>query len=298
MIRKTALAGVCILAVALIPNWEHQIQNLNKLQVLGKTVKFSDVRSAPELALIVDKPETSAKSILAYDYTSGSFLYTANFDERLPIASLTKLTTALVVADSGKLNDIIEITEEDTKVIGPNTGLVPYEKIRASELLKAMLISSHNDSTQVLARHVGGTIENFVKLMNEKAIKLGLQNTHYVNPVGFDDDYHYSNALDISKVIQEFSKNDQFNTIVKTKETEISSVDNFFKHKIITTNKLLLEDENVIGVKTGFTSQAKGNLAIRSKKDRADVVTIVLGSDDREGDTRKILDWISTVYRW
>ncbi len=299
MIKKLVFAAVCILAVGLIPNWEDKVKQLDKLQVLGRAQeRISDTKAAPELFAIIEQPQLTARSVLAYDYQSGTFLYTHNFDHRLPVASLTKLVAALVVMESGRLDEIVEVQEADIRVIGPNTGLVAGEKIKVSELLKAMLISSHNDSTRALVRHVGGSIDNFVRLMNVKARALGMTNTNFANPIGFDDPQHYSSAHDMVQALEVFLKNETLNEIVRTAETEIKAENLSYPHKLTTTNKLLLEDPSVIGVKTGYTSEAKGNLVVRSVKGRADIVTIVLGSDDREGDTRKILDWIYSVYRW
>jgi D-alanyl-D-alanine carboxypeptidase len=296
---KILVAVVCILTVGLIPNWEDQIKQLDKLQVLGQDrQKISDITAAPELAAIAEKPVITARAALAYDFQSGSILYTYNFDQKLPVASLTKLLSALVIMDSSRLTDVVEIKEEDTLVIGANTGLVVGERIKVGELLKAMLIASHNDSTLALSRHSGGTVENFMDKVNTKAKALGMQNSHFINPIGLDDFNHYSTAQDMALVLQKFLANETLSEIVRTKEAEIKAENLNFTHKVKTTNKLLLDDPSVVGVKTGYTTEAKGNLVIRSIKNDADVVTIVLGSDDREADTRKILDWIYTVYRW
>lgn len=298
--KQVILVGACVLAVTLIPNWEDKIQQLQKFQVLGsqQLAKVADINPAPELIAIADNPIITAKAALAYDFQSGSILYTYNFDDKLPIASLTKLVTALVVLDSNKFTDVVEVKEEDTKVIGPNLGLVAQERLQVGDLLKSMLIASHNDAALTLARHTAGSPEKFAELMNKKTIQLGLQNTHFTNPVGFDDLNHYSTAHDITLILKKFLSIPELEQIVKTKELEIIPQNLNYTHKVKTTNKLLLEDDSVVGVKTGFTTEAKGNLVIRSVKDKADVVTIVLGSEDREGDTRKILDWIHTVYRW
>jgi D-alanyl-D-alanine carboxypeptidase len=296
---KMLIAGACFLLIGLIPNWEDQIKQLDKLQVLGKSrEKISDTTAAPELAAIVDNPDITARSALAYDFNSGSILYTYNFDARVPIASLTKLLTAVVIAESGKMDDIVEVTEEDIRVIGPNTGLVAQERVKVSELMKAMLIASHNDSTRTLARYVGGTMDHFVELMNAKADELGMHSTHFTNPVGFDDPEHYSTAQDLTLLVRKFMEYEYLAQLVSMKEAEVKPLNLPFTHKVTTTNKLLLEDSTVVGIKTGYTTEAKGNLAVRSISGESDVVTIVLGSDDREGDTRKILDWIRTVYRW
>jgi serine-type D-Ala-D-Ala carboxypeptidase (penicillin-binding protein 5/6) len=296
---KILLASACMLSVGLIPNWEDQIKQLDKLQVLGRDrERISDTTAAPELAAIVDNPKITARAALAYDFNSGSILYTYNFDQRLPIASLTKLLSAVVIVESGKMDDIVTVTEEDYKVIGPNTGLVMDERIKVSELVKAMLIASHNDSARAVTRHVGGTMEHFVELMNAKADELGMHATHFTNPIGFDDPEHYSTAQDLTLLVQKFMSFDQLAEIVRMKEAEIVPLNVAFTHKVKTTNKLLLEDSSIVGIKTGYTTEAKGNLAIRSIEGDSDVVTIVLGSDDREGDTRKILDWVHTVYKW
>lgn len=297
--RKIALFVLCFLVVGFIPNWEDQIKQLDKLQVLGQArEKISDINAAPELARVVDNPNITARSALAYDFSSGSILYTYNFDVRVPIASLTKLLTAIVIVESGKWNETVTVTEEDIKVIGPNTGLVKDERILVSELMKAMLIASHNDSTRTLARHTAGSLERFVELMNAKADELGMHSSHFNNPIGFDDTFHYSTAQDLTLLVQKFMSFDDLSAIVKLKEAELKPLNVAFTHKVKTTNQLLLEDPTVVGIKTGYTTEAKGNLAIRSIDGKADVVTIVLGSDDREGDTRKILDWIRTVYKW
>lgn len=294
-----ALVAVFVFGVFFIPNWENNINHLTKKQILGQSqTKDSEIAAAPELAAMADKPELTAKSVLAYDFKSGSILYSYNFDEQLPVASLTKLLSALVIVDSGKLQTLVTITEPDTLVIGANTGLVVGEQILVSELMKSMLIASHNDATLALARHVGGTIPNFVEMMNKKATELGMNNTHFTDPIGLDFINHYSTAHDLSFLLEKFLANEYLSNLVKTKETEILSKNLNFTHKVKTTNKLLLEDASIVGVKTGYTNEAKGNLVIRSVRNDADVVTIVLGSDDREGDTRKVLDWIYTVYKW
>jgi D-alanyl-D-alanine carboxypeptidase (penicillin-binding protein 5/6) len=299
-VKHIALGLGCCLLVGFTPNWEDQVKQLDKLQVLGQSRgKISDVRTAPELAMYVEQPQITARAALAYDFNSGSILYTHNFDQRLPIASLTKLLSAMVVVNSGRLDDVVEVTAQDIRVIGPNTGLVEGEKVTAYDLTKAMLISSHNDSTRTLARHVGnGTVDNFVTMMNEQAKAYGMYYSNFTNPIGFDDPNHFSTAQDLTILIKKFMEDPRVSVLVSKPEDEIKALNMPIAHKIHTTNKLLLENPSVVGIKTGYTTEAKGNLAIRSINNSSDVVTIVLGSDDRESDTRKILDWVHTVYRW
>jgi serine-type D-Ala-D-Ala carboxypeptidase (penicillin-binding protein 5/6) len=196
------------------------------------------------------------------------------------------------------MDEVVEIKDLDVRVIGANAGLVPGERIRASYLMKSMLVASHNDSTLALARHFGGSHARFVALMNDKAESLGMNDTKFANPIGFDDALHYSSAHDLVKLVERFNSQQGLSEAVKVKEVEIWSEDKLLSHKVRTTNKLLLEDESVVGIKTGYTTEAKGNLMTRTIRDGADVVTIILGSDDREGDSRKIINWVYSVYRW
>src|SRR5258708_155257 len=258
-------------------------------------------KAAPEMALNLSAPILSAKSAVAYDLNYGTMLYSKNLDEKLPIASLTKLMTAIVTIKHVDLNAEVTVRKADLTNVGNTVGLVEGERIRVADLLKAMLIPSGNDAALVLANFVGGSSEKFADLMNEEAKKLNLVDTNFSNPVGWDswaDKENFSNSLDLIKVAQEFLSCPEFRRIVATKQAVIYSVDGKYMHNLRTTNQLLLEDPNVIGVKTGFTSKALGNLMIQYNREGTSVLTIILSSQDREGDSRKFLDWVFRVYRW
>ena len=253
---------------------------------------------APEMALNLAPPLLTVKAALAYDLNSGSILYSRNLDEKLPIASLTKLITALVAIKFSNLDSVVLVKKSDLQVVGASSGLVEGEKITVKDLLQAMLISSSNDATLALANYIGGSEEKFVAMMNQEVKNLGLIDTHFSNPVGWDIDENFSNALDLAKIVEEFVKNPILSEIVKTKEIEIYSQDKKYVHKLTTTNRLLLEDLSVVGIKTGFTTKALGNLIIRDQKNQQDIITIVLGSENREEDTTKLLEWLFKVYKW
>jgi len=255
-------------------------------------------KAAPEMAINLSAPIITGKSALAFDLSSGVILYSKNLDEKLPIASLTKLMTAIVVVKHAKFDDVVKVKTPGDQVTGSTIGLVAGENITVHNLLRAMLIPSSNDSALALAEYISGTPEKFADLMNEEAKNLNLADTSYSNPVGWDSAQNYSNASDLIKIVQEFLKHKELAEIVGTKETVIGSQDNKFSHQLKTTNQLLLDDPRVIGIKTGFTSQAKGNLIIMANQNNNKIVTIVLGSDNREEDTRKLLDWLFTAYRW
>ena len=292
-----AVTGLIFLSV-LIPNASKDSNN--KAQVLGtgtETPALLRLQASPEIADHVLPPTLTAKAALAVDLNSEALLYTFNFDEKLPIASLTKLMTALVAMEKLKLADEVTVQREDTFVVGSSMGLVPDEKILVHDLLKGLLISSSNDAAKALATAAGGE-KVFVGHMNEYAKKLNLYSTRFTNPVGYDHEDNYSTANDLIKIVKEFLNYPTLSEIVQTREERITSVDKIHTHKLRSTNKLLLEDQKIVGIKTGFTSVAQGNLIIRAKEDGKDVVTVVLGSANREEDSRKLLEWLFQVYRW
>ncbi|MEJ0021174.1 MAG: serine hydrolase [Candidatus Doudnabacteria bacterium] len=271
--------------------------------VAGISTQAADnaLKTAPEMAVNLSQPQLTARAALAYDLDSGTVLYSNNLDEKLPIASLTKLMTALTVVNHVGPNAVVTIIKADETPIGSTVGLVEGEKITVSDLLAAMLIPSGNDAALALANFVAGTPEKFAEMMNQEATDLNLANTHFSNPVGwdtFDSQANFSNSLDLIKIVQEFLKHDELRKIVGTRQASVSSLDGKYVHQLLTTNKLLLDDPEVTGIKTGFTSKAMGNLIILDNHGGNQIVTVVLGSDNREADTQKLLDWVFAVYKW
>lgn len=243
------------------------------------------------------KPILSARSALVKGLGDGEILYEKNPDLSLPIASVTKLMTAMVVEKLAPLDEIVEITPADLDTEAYRANLVSGERIRVRELLKAMLISSANDATLALARGTAGSIEQFVREMNKEASSLGMSSTAFTNPVGFDDAGHYSTAADLSLLVEEFLLHPELLEVVRQKEVEISSVDGLYRHQLRTTNKLILKHGEVVGLKTGYTSEAKGNLIILVDGLHP-YYSIILGSPNREAETEKLMNWIGESFRW
>jgi serine-type D-Ala-D-Ala carboxypeptidase (penicillin-binding protein 5/6) len=276
----------------------------HKSAISGIATQKAEARpehAAPEMALNLSAPMLSAKSAVAFDLNSGTILYSKNLDDKLPIASLTKMMTAIVTVKHTDLNAVVRVKKEDLTGVGSTVGLVEGEEIRVSDLLKAMLIPSGNDAALVLASFVAGSPEKFADLMNQEAKRLNLVATSFSNPVGWDsyaEKENFSNSLDLIKIAQEFIRHDELKGIATTKETTVYSIDKKYLHNLKTTNKLLLDDPKVEGLKTGFTSKALGNLVILYNNDGNQVLTITLDSENREDDSRKLLEWVFTVYRW
>jgi len=241
--------------------------------------------------------EIDAAAALVVDLDSGKILYELESSKFWPPASLNKLMTALVVANTLSLSQVVEIEERDIKVDQPRMGLFAGESITIRDLLKGLLISSANDAGATLARVVTGSEERFVELMNLMAEMLGMDHTQYHNTTGFDSENQLTTAYDLSLLTSEFLKNDELAALVSQEKEVVTSVDAGVRHWLTNTNKLL-ERPNIFGVKTGFTDLAKGNLILFAKEGEHSVITIVLGSDQREKDSLDLVEWVFEVYEF
>jgi D-alanyl-D-alanine carboxypeptidase len=289
-----------LVGIAFVPHSFNNSQSTINPKVLGieTNAKSEQYYKSPEISINLSPPQVTAKSALIFDLGSDTILYSKDFDTQLPIASLTKLMTALVVLDKQNVTNRVEVNQADTKVVGSAMGLTGGEVILVQDLLRGMLISSSNDAALALARSTSEDIQIFVDLMNQQARDLKMTETNFTNPVGWDINDNYSTCLDLKKLVIEILKQDQLKNIFKTKETEVQSQDKLYIHKLVTTNKLMLANPNIVGIKTGYTTKALGNLIIDSQVLGTNVIAIILNSQDREGDAQKLLDWVYSVYRW
>lgn len=293
------VAVACLVAVFL-PTHKAAENDLPR-EVLGETTirQFPIAEKAGPVLLAEAKTfDIEAQSAMAVDVRTRAVLYQKNSQLRWPTASLAKLMTALVISNIASQDAIVTVTPEDLKVPPPVMGLVAGEKIRVSDLLKGMLIMSANDAANVLARSVTGSTERFVDMMNLMAQKFSLQNTHFENPAGFDDPRQYSTAEDLLTLTYEFLRNSKFADIVQTQLAQAASVDGAHTHSLRTSNRLL-EKDNILGVKTGYTDGAKGNLILLVSDDGDNqIITVVLGSDNREDDSMSLVDWVFKSYEY
>lgn len=229
--------------------------------------------------------ETSAKSAILFDANTGSVLYEKNANEKRPIASTTKIMTAIITIERGNLGDIVEVKPEQEGVEGTSLYLKAGEKISVKTLLYGLMLRSGNDAAETLARYVSGDMESFVKLMNEKANALGMKNTNFENPHGLPNENHYSSAYDMALLTAYAMKNEMFKTIVSSK-TYASEGRSFRNH-----NKLLDMREEIDGVKTGFTKAAGRCLVSSSEKDGMRLVAVTLFDPDDWDDHLKLYDF-------
>lgn len=250
--------------------------------------------------------QIGAESVLAIDMKTGKVLFEKNSQEFWPPASLNKLMTALVVANTLSLPQVVTIEEQDTEVAQPVMGLFTGEEITIHNLLRGMLIASANDSAAALARVVTGSEARFVELMNDMAARLGMDNTLYKNTTGFDEGNQLTTAADLSILVKEFLKYPELAEIVGTESMVVFAENENVRHWLTSTNKLL-KKENIHGVKTGFTDLAEGNLVLLAANPKNNgenmlidsyILTIVLGSGNREDDSLKLIEWVFESYQF
>lgn len=243
-------------------------------------------------------PPISALSVYGVDLDTGTVLVNINENRQLAPASTTKLMTALVAIDVYELNDLVVVPQFCTEVDAQKAGFVADEVYSVENLLTSLLISSSADSACALS--IGKIpYSKFVEKMNSKAKDLGLINSVFTNPVGLDDEQglHYSTAKDLYEIALEAKSSELIREKVKIKETEIYSASGIPTH-IANTNILLWEKSGTVGIKTGKTSDAGEVLIYEYDDGEKNVLIIVMRSNDRFGDTLRILDWIFESYTW
>lgn len=243
----------------------------------------------------IKAPELSAAAVIAQDTETGFVFFAKDPNKRVPIASTTKIMTALVAAEHYQGGQILTVPNDLPG--GSSMGLKVGEQLSFRSLLYGLLLNSGNDAAYSLAVNYLGGFEGFVLAMNEKAKELGLINTHFDNPAGFDGPNHFSSASDLAKIAIEAYKNYQIARVVATKNTTVSSTDKAVIHSLHNLNRLL-DIPGVVGFKTGYTAVAKENLVTLMEKDDTKILTVVLGSDDRFGETKTLLDWINGSFTW
>ena len=239
----------------------------------------------------------SATATIAVDLESQSTLYEYNSQARLPIASLTKLMTAFVILEENDTDDIVTISSNAASTVGSSMGLYTGEQITVKNLLYGLLIESGNDSAVALAEHNAGSESAFVTKMNQKAKELGMYNTAYANTTGLDSSIAYSSARDLALLSSHLSRDPSIREIVRQESATVSSTTGI-SHTLTSTN-ILLGQYGIKGLKTGKTPVAGECLiTLAESPDSHEIITVVLGSGNRFGDSSTLVDWIYRAYIW
>lgn len=265
----------------------------------AQTVEFSPVtyKPAPTQNPNSKPPNIGASSALIYDVDSGQVLYEKNIHDARPMASLTKLMTALVILDNHSLDETVTIPElPQLEAADQKINITPGEKFTLNELMKALLIYSANDVANALAIWDSGSIENFNLKMNQKAAEWSLSDSHFSNPSGLDAAGHKSSVKDLQILTGILLHNQKFTDVVKTKTTTIKDLAG--KPYTFTSTNQLLGSGGVIGLKTGFTLEAGQCLVTLADRSGHKVVTIVLNSPDRFQESKNMIDWAFNNHTW
>lgn len=232
-----------------------------------------------------DEPNLNSKAAFLIDNKTNKVLYSKNPDEKMFPASTTKIVTAILVLENCKLNDIVTATAEGLASIpeGYVTANISVdEQLTVEQLLELLLIHSANDAANVLAIHVGGTIANFVNMMNNKVYELNLSNTHFTNTYGLQDNNHYTTAHDLATIMQYCLQNSDFRRIAGSSSCSISETNKSGSRFFSSTNELLVPTSSyyykyVTSGKTGFTTEAGECLVSSAYNNNLELVCVVLG---------------------
>ena len=235
------------------------------------------------------EPSIESQSAILIEQSTGKVLFGENAHQRLPMASTTKIMTALIAIEKGNLDDIVTTASEAYGVEGSSMYIQKNEKLSLKDLIYGLMLNSGNDAAIAIAIHIGGSIEGFADLMNERALSLGLTNTHFVTPNGLHDPEHYTSAFDLAAIAREAMNNETFREIAATPYycTETGNVKRTLKSK----NKILWQYEGGNGIKTGYTEAAGKCLVFSAERADMELIGVVLNSPDIFPESMNMLDY-------
>lgn len=262
---------------------------LTSIQALPLAARATEPVNAP------DRPVVNASALYLIELQSGRVLLEKNASRRLPPASLTKIMTALVALEAAPLQQVVKI---DGRAIVHHSSynFRPGEEFVLRDLITAMLVASANDACEAVAWHIGGNERRFVSMMNERGRSLGLKDTHFANPCGFDAPRHYSTAADLAKLTTRALQNSIFSSMVRIVMRDIATVNGKRHIALYTTNDLLL-DPGITGVKTGYTGKAGRCLIASAVQDGYNLVLVALNLADQWKEATDLLKYGHALMR-
>jgi len=246
---------------------------------------FSEAMAASE----ENEPKVSAAGAMLMDAATNKVLYAKTAHEKLPMASTTKIMTAILAIEHGNPETLVRVTKEAYGVEGSSMYLRMNEELSLKDLLYGLMLLSGNDAAVAIAIHIGGSVEGFAAMMNKKAKAIGANNTHFVTPNGLHDDEHYTTAYDLALIASYAMRNPLFLEIVSTTyyRTTTGELVRTFKNK----NKILWEYEGGNGIKTGYTSAAGKCLVFSAERDGMLLIGVVLNCPQMFDAAKEILDY-------
>ncbi|MDF0726169.1 D-alanyl-D-alanine carboxypeptidase [Cytobacillus sp. S13-E01] len=224
----------------------------------------------------------SAKSAILIEQESGRILYSKDIHSKRRIASITKIMTAVLAIESGKMDEMVKVSNRAAGTEGSSLYLQPNEKIKLEDLVYGLMLRSGNDAAVAIAEYVGGSLEGFVYLMNQKAAEIGMTNSKFANPHGLDDqENHYSTAYDMAMLTRYAMQDEQFKKIFGTEIHRAPNPNEKWDRVWKNKNKLLTGlYANSTGGKTGYTKRAKRTLVSTASKDGLDLIAVTINASD------------------
>ena len=295
---KLLFLGVCLVFFVFVPS-PRLYARITSNGHIAKILPFTTPVPAPyptNTTGLYPGYEISAEGVVVYDLESGTTMYGRNTEVLLSPASTTKIMTALVALEHYELDDVVTIATVANS--GAVMGLVPGEQITVENLLYGALIQSGNDAAWAIAEHFDGGVEKFVEAMNAKAADLHLTNTHFTNPVGYDDPNHKMSAIDLTRLGAFALTNKTIVKMVAIPQITISDVAHTRFHPLTNVNALLGKIPGVAGIKTGWTEEAGENLVTLVERNGHKVILVVLKSQNRFSDTEQLINWVFANYEW
>lgn len=233
----------------------------------------------------------SAKAAILIDAQTGTVIAEKNEKQRLPMASTTKIMSALLLLESGDLDTQFKVDNNAIMVEGSSMGLCEDDIVTKRALCYGMLLPSGNDAANQTAVMLAGSTEKFAEMMNSRAKEIGLEDTNFVTPSGLHDENHYSTAYDMAMLTREALKNDDFREICGTKRAKLKFGNPPYERWLVNTNKLLTMFDGCIGVKTGFTDEAGRCLVSAAEKNGVTLICVTLNASDDWNDHKKMYDY-------
>lgn len=274
--------------------------------VLGAKTQQLNIanRHLPVLGTDAKVPRFAAKNIIVMDNNSGKILVDQNAFAKVPIASMAKVMTAMVVIEHFQLDDVVTVSKNASTTNGSIINLRPDEQITVESLLYGLLLPSGNDAAEALAEHLGDR-QAFIQLMNLKAQAIGATSAHFSDPSGLSNDT-VATAFDVGLIMKYALRYPKLIEIAQTPKTTIYSVDGRLKHDLENSNRLVKEEMYYPGIKigkTGFTPDAGHNLASVVEKDGQQLVSVIINTNSSDnsasaGVTRLVFDWVFQNYQW
>lgn len=247
--------------------------------------------SAPCKVLCADNiPCVSASAAVLMNAQDNSIIFQKNADQRLPMASTTKIMTCITALENGDPDQVVSVADEAIGVEGSSLYLCKGDTATLRDLLYAVMLRSANDAASAVAYHISGSIDEFARLMNGKAAELGLVNTHFTNPHGLHDAQHYTSASDLAALTSYAMKNSEFARMVSATEYTVSLNGGECKKPVANHNRLLRTYEGAVGVKTGFTKTSGRCLVSCAQRDGVRLIAVTLNAPDDWADHRAMLD--------